>query len=247
MRKTFAAILLLLAASLLQARTPADVQTIEHDSYTTVYSPSLHIPVLVSWTLTSERAAASAVSRSGYEFTPDPEANDGMDTRFYSRSGYDRGHMCPAADNKHSDTAMRESFYLTNICPQDRTLNAGLWNELEQRCRYLARKYGTMRIECGPVLAESPQRIGEKGIAVPEAFFKAVLVRKDGVWQAAGFIMPNRALDPEEDIFKYLVTVDEIEKATGLDLFGDLAESEQKAAESRTDKSVWEIRNWKKH
>lgn len=218
-------------------------QIIYHTGYTVSYNADTHTPNWVSWELSKERASATTVSRSGNDFLPDPQADDGMDTRHYSHSGYQRGHMCPAADNKMSETAMRESFYLTNICPQDGVLNEGLWNELEQRCRYLAKKHGSLTIVCGPVFGADFERIGQKGIGVPQAFFKAVLGPGN---ELIGFIMPNAPEDPEKDIFSYAVPVDRIEELTGIDLFPELPDSIEDKAEKSFDKQFWEIRNWKK-
>ena len=59
----------------------------------------------------------------------------------YTKSGYDRGHMAPAADMKWNKQAMEESFYMSNICPQNPNLNRGDWNDLEEKSRQMAKKY----------------------------------------------------------------------------------------------------------
>lgn len=103
--------------------------------YTVSFNPELNIPNWVAWELNSSKLIERE-SRAGH-FYPDPDIPRGIavETGDYSNSGYDRGHMCPAADNKWDKQAMRESFYMTNICPQHHNLNRGDWKELEDDCR----------------------------------------------------------------------------------------------------------------
>ena len=103
--------------------------------YTVSYNPAMRIPNWVAWHLTPQRLEGAA-SRKGHPFQADEDIPaPRVDTYDYMRSGYDRGHMCPAADNKWDAEAMRESFLFTNICPQNHNLNAGDWNEIEMQCR----------------------------------------------------------------------------------------------------------------
>ena len=108
-------------------------------------------PNYVCWNLTSERAYGK-VQRSN-NFHGDPVMNEKtrVETFDYNGSGYDRGHMCPAGDNKNTDKAMDESFCMTNTCPQNHNLNTGAWNDLEVQCRSWAKNYGTLYICCGPI------------------------------------------------------------------------------------------------
>lgn len=88
------------------------------------------------------------------KFLPDPDLpeSQAVTTDDYKRSGMDRGHMCPAGDNRWHWKAMQESFYMTNICPQNHNLNRGDWKELEDACRLWTKKEGKLYIVCGPVL-----------------------------------------------------------------------------------------------
>ena len=120
--------------------------------YTVSFNPELNIPNWVAWELNSSKLVEKE-SRAGH-FYPDPDIPRGIavETGDYSNSGYDRGHMCPAADNKWDKQAMRESFYMTNICPQHHNLNRGDWKELEDDCRRWVEESGTIYIVCGPIL-----------------------------------------------------------------------------------------------
>ena len=116
-------------------------EVIWHDGYTVSFNRRTKIPNWVAWELTKARTEGT-VSRSD-DFQPDPDVKKGStaEDSDYRGSGYDRGHMCPAADNKYSEQAMTECFYFSNMCPQLHSLNGGDWKELEEKCRKWARKY----------------------------------------------------------------------------------------------------------
>lgn len=222
-----------LGAQGLPSGQPATSQVIEHLGFTLSYNEPLRIPDWVAWELTAEEASAKDASRTD-EFLPDPDVRGYCpDTWQYSRSGYDRGHICPAADMKWSQKAMEESFYLSNVCPQDRQLNAGLWLELEQRCRVYAKMFGSVRIVSGPVVKPGHRSIGSMEVAVPDAFFKVILAEKDGRLHSVGFVIPNRSIDTSEDIFGYAVSVSEVETLTGLTFWPGLKDPSVKRTASR--------------
>ena len=186
-------------------------------AYTTSYNNKMKNPNWVAWELT--RKETTGTQERSDKFVPDPDLPEPRaKTSDYTRTGYDRGHMAPAADMKWSVRAMEESFYMSNICPQHKKLNRGDWNDLEDACRAWAKKYGTVYIACGPIYDRTnPKRIGVNKIAVPDRFFKVILIynRKDPM--ALGFIFPNIA--QSQDLNKYQVTVDDIEHITGFDFF----------------------------
>lgn len=127
-------------------------QMLERTGYVASYNKTTRLPNWVAWHLTAERTEGSA-KRSDVDFAEDTEVPEPRATDWdYYNSGYDRGHMCPAADNKWSKKAMEESFLFTNMCPQNGNLNRGDWNEMEMACRKWAKKYGGVYIVCGPIL-----------------------------------------------------------------------------------------------
>lgn len=197
-------------------------------------------PTYVCWALTKERVEGPAQRTD--KFMPDGAVSEKIrvESADYARSGYDRGHMCPAADNKNTDVAMQESFFMTNMCPQSHSLNAGAWKELEEFCRSWVKDYGTLYICCGPIFdKKKPKTIGKRPgvkIAVPDRFFK-VMLYMGRQKQAIGFIYPNEKCDG--DIRDYAVSVDEVEKITGLDFFHQLDSKTEKAVESRCNPSSW--------
>ena len=195
-------------------------QILKRTGYVASYNKTTLLPNWVAWHLTAERTEGSA-KRSGVDFAEDTEVPEPRATDWdYYNSGYDRGHMCPAADNKWSKKAMEESFLFTNMCPQNGNLNRGDWNEMEMACRKWAKKYGDLYIVCGPILYKGKHKtIGKNKVVVPEAFFKVVLRTGDDP-QAIGFIYKNTSGNRPKD--SYVNTVDEVERITGIDFFPSL-------------------------
>jgi len=190
-------------------------QVIKHTGYTVSYNEDWKIPNWVAYELTAAEVQGE-VGRTN-DFVPDPDVWGATATTFdYKGSGYDRGHMAPAGDMKWSRKAMVESFYLSNICPQNHNLNGGDWKELEEQVRAWATAYGSVYIVCGPVVADENRTIGE-GVVVPAGFFKIVLRKlRDGRYSALGFYYSNKA--GSKPMESYLYTVEEIETISQINL-----------------------------
>lgn len=212
-------------------------QILKRTGYVASYNKTTLLPNWVAWHLTAERTEGSA-KRSGVDFAEDTEVPEPRATDWdYYNSGYDRGHMCPAADNKWSKKAMEESFLFTNMCPQNGNLNRGDWNEMEMACRKWAKKYGDLYIVCGPILYKGKHKtIGKNKVVVPEAFFKVVLRTGDNP-QAIGFIYKNTSGNRPKD--SYVNTVDEVERITGIDFFSSLPDNVEKNVEATADIANW--------
>lgn len=210
---------------------------LKRTGYVASYNKTTLLPNWVAWHLTAERTEGSA-KRSGVDFAEDTEVPEPRATDWdYYNSGYDRGHMCPAADNKWSKKAMEESFLFTNMCPQNGNLNRGDWNEMEMACRKWAKKYGDLYIVCGPILYKGKHKtIGKNKVVVPEAFFKVVLRTGDDP-QAIGFIYKNTSGNRPKD--SYVNTVDEVERITGIDFFPSLPDDIEKKVEAECDLGLW--------
>lgn len=212
-------------------------QILKRTGYVASYNKTTLLPNWVAWHLTAERTEGSA-KRSGVDFAEDTEVPEPRATDWdYYNSGYDRGHMCPAADNKWSKKAMEESFLFTNMCPQNGNLNRGDWNEMEMACRKWAKKYGDLYIVCGPILYKGKHKtIGKNKVVVPEAFFKVVLRTGDNP-QAIGFIYKNTSGNRPKD--SYVNTVDEVERITGIDFFPSLPDDVENKVEATADIANW--------
>lgn len=209
---------------------------INYEGMTVSFNPDLHIPNWVAWELTAEEATGTE-SRSD-KFYYDPEIEGCATPEDYSRSGYDRGHMAPAGDMKWDKKAMEETFCMTNILPQDGSLNRGTWKRIEEKCRARAAKDSAIIIVCGPVLSEKPREyIGSSRVAVPERLFKVILAPWAETPYAIGFLMDNGAVPG--GMQAAAVTVDEIEALTGHDFFSALPDSLENALESTVNFNRW--------
>lgn len=207
--------------------------------YTVSYNRDWKIPNWVAWELNREKL----IEREGRsdKFLPDPDlpAKEAVTTQDYKRSGWDRGHMCPAGDNRWHWKAMQESFYMTNICPQNNNLNRGDWKELEEACRKWAEKEGKIYIACGPILYNMKHEVigKEHQIIVPEAFFKVILCTTSKPAKAIGFIYKNTSGNRPLD--SYVNSVDEVERITGIDFFPALPDKLEKQVEASYNLKLW--------
>ncbi len=220
---------------------PREGVILERRTYTLSFNAEENIPDWVAWRLDPDRLVERE-SRSD-KFTPDPDLDPSVAvvTGDYTGSGWDRGHMCPAADNRWHWRAMDESFYMTNICPQHHNLNRGDWKELEDACRRWAEREA-IYIVCGPILYSKPTHgyIGrDHRIRVPDAFFKVVLRGvESGEPYAAGFVYKNTSGNRHTDA--YINTVDDVERMTGLDFFPALPDDVEKRVESQYKLYLWQ-------
>lgn len=215
------------------ARNRAE-QIIVREAYTLSYNKDWVNCNWVYWKLTREHCKGNN-QRGNEKFTEDDEVNGRKAThQDYVQSGYDRGHMCPAGDNKWSKTAISQTFKLSNICPQNHNLNTGDWNDLEQACRLWAKTYGEVYIVCGPIYYDGVKKRLKNKVGVPDAFFKCV-VRLNGKPSGLGFIYKNNGKHHEME--DYLCTIDEVERTTGLDLFKGMPS--ESSIEANADFNAW--------
>ncbi|QLG45805.1 DNA/RNA non-specific endonuclease [Costertonia aggregata] len=173
-------------------------------------------------------------------FIEDPKVKTkSADWRNYKGSGYDRGHLCPAGDRRFSEQAYNETFYTSNISPQNREFNAGVWNRLEMQTRFWAKQHGELLVVTGGVLEKGLEEIGEEDVDVPQYFYKVISRGKGNNIKAVGFLMRNAP----SDIFleSFLVPIDVIEKKTGIDFFPNLSDGQQSDLEGSVKKSGWEF------
>lgn len=212
-------------------------QILYRRSYVVSYNRDTRCPNWVLWELTRDHADGDA-GRPDYAFHEDMEvpAPRALPSD-YRGCGYDRGHMCPAGDNKWDADAMYDTFLLTNICPQDRQLNSGLWNRIEMQCRYWAKKHGRVYIVCGPLYLDGEYRmIGDGRIAIPDAFFKVVLCL-EGTPRGIAFICRN--VDGSRTKDCYVNTINEAEIITGYRFFPGLDGDVAVRVKDEADLKAW--------
>ena len=191
----------------------------------------------MAWTLTKEHTYGR-IQRDEERFEEDTDVSTPRATfQDYYNSRYDRGHMCPAGDNKWDAEAMTQSFLMTNICPQNHGLNKEDWNDLEMQCRTWARRYGELTIVCGPLFEEeSPRQIGRNRVTVPTGFFK-VVCRLEPQPTAVGFIFTNDG--HRQPWRKQATSVDEVERRSGINFFHLLPDDVEDSIEAVSTLDEW--------
>lgn len=219
---------------------PKEDIKLHHTGFVVSYNPLKGTPSWVAWELTSEETTG-LISRKDYDFTPDPmlKMRYQVEKQEYANCGYDRGHMCPAGDMKWNSSAMNDCHYMTNVCPQAPKLNQVYWERLESACRRWADLYGSIYIVCGPVYTkEKNKNIGVNHlIAVPDAFFKVVVMLKEGEEKGIGFFYIND--DVHQTMEEAAMSIDEIENITGYDFFHELQDELEETIESQNSLNKW--------
>jgi len=212
-------------------------QIVERRGYALGYSERYEQPLWVQYRLTADEVTNAVVSRSG-RFIADSLIVSGSATPDdYTRSGYDRGHLAPAADFRFDGTAMRESFMMSNMSPQLPAFNRGVWKRLEEHVRALAVRRGSLVVVTGPIFrTNTPVRvIGESRVRVPDAFYKALYAEGEPRGMVA-FVLPHEGT--QAAFCAFATNVDAVEEMTGLDFFAALPLAVQSNLESRVAREL---------
>ncbi len=220
----------------LPAHRTDDPMLVRHQYYTLHYNEEHEQANWVAYKLHGDYLKGDA--KRPNNFRTDPKVPTGSATPAdYRNSGYDRGHLAPSGDFKFSAEAMSETFYMSNMSPQQNEFNAGIWHDLEREVRNWATKKKTIYVVMGPILEKGLQKIGTNQVSVPKRYFKIVIDDDPTHPHAIAFLMANRNsyLSPEN----YVVSIDEIEALTGIDFFPELDDEIEEALESQINKSTW--------
>jgi endonuclease G, mitochondrial len=211
-------------------------ELVRHKYFTLSYNEDHEQADWVLYRITKERLNNSNVERTN-NFLPDPLVRtESAHTRDYNGSGYDRGHLCPAADMAFDETAMSESFYMSNISPQDEKFNIGIWRELEELTRDWARRYEKIIVVTGPVLQDGAVKsIGFSKVSVPKRYYRVILTKDKTI----GFIVPNEV--SEKPVMDFACSVDAVEKATGIDFFPKVLSGLNEELEALYDRKAWPV------
>lgn len=219
--------------------TAHDHQIRTFQNYVICYRESYEQAEWAAYCLEKEELVKNA-SR-GDDFRADPEITTGSATLAdYKKSGYDRGHLAPAADFAFSEEAMSESFFLSNMSPQAPGLNREIWQYLEGQVRTWADRFGKVYVITGPVLEKPAQEydsIGENQVSVPEYYYKVLLVPYNDSLMSIGFILPNQKC--KDTFWDYAVSVDEVERRTGLDFYALLDDTLETPLEADFNLEDW--------
>lgn len=218
--------------------TSTTKQVIRHKGYVLSYSETNEQAEWVAYELKKSELNYNNNDFKRPFFIEDPMVKTGSaDWKNYRRSGYDKGHLCPAGDRKFSKLLFEETFYTSNISPQKHDFNEGVWNRLEQKVRYWASKYDGIHVVTGGVLEKNLPAIGDEDVTVPKYFYKVLLDNYNGKYKMIAFLVPHQ--DSEKPLYEFVVSVDQIEKMTGIDFFPKLNDKEEIVLEKNSDYKNW--------
>jgi len=218
-------------------------QLVDRIGYAFLYSEKHEQPLWVSYKLTKAEIQNKVAKRKD-NFRLDPVIKTGSATiADYKGSGYDRGHLAPAADMAWSKKAMSESFFLTNMSPQVPALNRGMWRILEGQIRKWVLKEKELYIITGPIIRPNYKTIGPNRVTVPQWYYKIIVDYYQSEIKAIAFMIPNRK--PQKSLQSFAISIDKLEEITHLDFLSLLPDKIQMKLESTLNLSLWELPNVK--
>lgn len=225
--------------------SPYKEQRVDHKAYSLGYNEDTEQPNWVAYVLTKDHLMAPESGRTE-DFREDFSVLTGSASLDdYRSSGYDRGHLAPAADFKWNTDAMSETFYMSNMSPQEKEFNRGKWADLESAVRLNAYYDETLYVTTGPIFYKDKpvKRIGKNKVAVPHAYYKALMVANEGDEKAIGFVLPNENLT--SPLVSYTMSIDELENITGLDFFPELSDDIENRIEANFNVGDWQYGKFK--
>ena len=214
---------------------PKDI-IVAHVGYSLLYNETHEQANWVAYELTKEET--NKIFERTDKFLVDPKVKTGTaNDKDYAKSGYDRGHLAPASDMGWSATSMAESFYYSNMSPQSPSFNRGIWKRLEELIRTWAVENNSIYVVTGPVLTPGLSVIGPNKVSVPNYYYKVILDYKEPNIKGIGFILLNAG--SSEPLQNYAVSIDSVEKITGIDFFPLLPDEQETSIEKTLCKKCW--------
>ncbi len=212
-----------------------DENIIRHRHYSFVYSEIHEQPLWVKYVNTKQSVSSKNFKRKN-NFRTDPLVKtNSASLEDYKKSGYDRGHLCPAGDMAFSEIAMSESFFMSNMSPQHPSFNRGIWKKLESKVREWSNKYDSTIIYCGGVLDSLITTIGPNNVSVPKLYYKVIYCPK--IENGIGFILPNKKCD--NSLENYVVNIDSVESITHINFYNNLPLNFQENIEKNYTLNLW--------
>ena len=212
-------------------------QIVEHQYYSLSYNEKHEQANWIAYSLTSENLSSAQFKRKD-NFKEDPLVTTQSATLAdYKKSGFDRGHLAPAADFTWTENGLDESFFMSNMSPQAPSFNRGIWKKLEEQVRNWARKNDKLYIVTGPVLTKKLDHIGKNKVSIPEYYYKAILDIEEPEIKAIAFLMKNGKSSSE--LLTFSMSIDELEETTGLDFFPLLPDELEFNIERELNLDLW--------
>ncbi|MGJ8746107.1 DNA/RNA non-specific endonuclease [Polaribacter sp.] len=211
-------------------------QIVHHQNYSLSYSEKHEQAEWVAYELKASHLSSTNYKRPYFEIDKAVKTK-AAHWRNYKKSGYDKGHLCPAGDRRFSKSAHNETFLTSNISPQEHKFNAGVWNRLEQKVRYWAKKNDGIFVITGGVLENNLNTIGSEEVAVPNQFYKVIIDKTNGTIKMLAFLMPHK--ESNLPLYKFVVSVNQIEVLTGIDFFSELEDTLEEKLENSSSYKSW--------
>ncbi len=211
-------------------------QVVHHNYYSLSYSEKHEQPEWVAYELKANHL--SNINHKRPYFNIDEAVKTGAaHWRNYKNSGYDKGHLCPAGDRSFTKAAHDETFLTSNISPQEHNFNSGVWNRLEQKVRYWAKKNNGVFVVTGGILEANLPTIGTENVAIPKQFYKIILDQTKGRTKVLAFLINHEPSDLP--LYKFVVSIDKIEALTGIDFFPELEDALEHKLEASNSYKAW--------
>ncbi|WP_439482279.1 DNA/RNA non-specific endonuclease [Cyclobacterium plantarum] len=213
------------------------LQVVHHGYYSLGYDESLEQASWVAYQLSPEKLRG--IHKRTDDFSEDFLIVTGSaHPDDYYRSGYDRGHLAPAADFTYSEKAMESSFYMSNVSPQQPGFNRGIWKKIEEQVRSWAIAYENVLVITGPVVKQNERLvIGENQVLVPDYFFKVIFDIHPPGYKMLAFLLKNEKSD--RPLLDHVVSVDSLEQFSGLNFFEVLPDSLEMVLENEIKYDNW--------
>jgi endonuclease G len=215
-------------------------EVVKHSGYILLHSSLFNVSRWVAYQLKAEHVQGKTPARM-------PNRNDPNVTTVFKNSDFasnifDRGHQAPHKHLAYSPQTILEASYFTNITPQTKELNRGVWKTLETKCTNWAKKHGTIYITTGSNVKKYDRRLNKK-VSIPKLYYKVILVNNENDKKAIGYVIPNDTV--LSCLCSYAVTVDSVEKLTSLDFFHRVNNDYEEQIESEIDEKFWGLCNSK--
>ena len=214
-------------------------QIVKHKYYTLSYSEEHEQAEWVAYQLTANQIVSTQFKRP-YFVKDNGVKTKSAHYKNYKKSGYDKGHLCPAGDRKFSKEAYDATFLMSNVSPQKHQFNSGVWNRLEQKTRYWAKKYKGLYVITGGILEANLPTIGRDKVAVPKQFYKIILDYTKPEVKAIAFLLPHK--DSNKALYTFVTSIDKIEELTHIDFFPELPDDIENKLEESSSYKEWSFR-----
>lgn len=215
----------------------SDQAIIERPYYTIRYSEAHEQAIWVAYKLSADSLKQEKFKRKD-DFRKDPRVRTGSASLAdYKGSGFDRGHLAPAADFSYDEFALSQSFYMSNMSPQSPSFNRGVWKKLEDKTRKWSTENTDIYVVTGPILNKTFKTIGDNEVSIPEYYYKIILDITKPEIKAIAFLMKNEK--SSEPLTSFVVSIDRIEELSGLDFFPTMPDNLENALEGSTATAPW--------